>query len=400
MIGRRSYGLRSTAALVCCLAFVLSALTATAQAQPAATQPAATQPAATQPAATQPAATQPAATQPAAFEETPSGLRDRVEEAGEGEAIEPGQFAVVQYTGRLADGTVFDTSRNRGQPFIFELGAGQVIRGWDQGVEGMQVGEQRTLVVPPDLGYGDTGFPPRIPGGATLEFDVELVDILPGLTVETTEAGEGEPAMGGDFVKVHYTGRLEDGTEFDSSRDGDPLDLPLGAGRVIPGWDLGLEGLKPGGKRTLTIGPMLGYGPRGAPPAIPPMATLIFDVELVSRQPGIEIEVLEEGEGPAAEFGDIVQAKLKVTRDGEQVIVDQQEAQRVPLQRALEPRGIGLSIRGMKVGEKRKATIPAVWTIVEGAPRARENLTVEIELVDIEDEPGESDASSDADSAS
>jgi FKBP-type peptidyl-prolyl cis-trans isomerase len=93
----------------------------------------------------------------------------------------------------------------------------------------------------------------------------------------------------GDHVTVHYTGSLADGTVFDSSLDrGTPFDFTAGVGQVIAGWDLGVVGMKKGGKRKLTIPPHLAYGPRGVPPKIPPDATLLFQVEILDVQPGTE----------------------------------------------------------------------------------------------------------------
>jgi len=104
-----------------------------------------------------------------------------------------------------------------------------------------------------------------------------------GLRYEDQKVGEGEPAKAGDKVSVHYTGTLEsNGKKFDSSRDRNkPFSFQLGAGRVIPGWDEGVAGMKVGGKRKLIIPPDLGYGAQGAGEDIPPNATLVFEVELL-----------------------------------------------------------------------------------------------------------------------
>lgn len=103
-----------------------------------------------------------------------------------------------------------------------------------------------------------------------------------GLQIKEIECGDGEEAERNDTLEVHYEGRLEDGTKFDASKDhGSTFEFQVGAGQVIQGWDEGLIGMKIGGIRELTIPPELGYGEAGAPPAIPPNSTLIFEVELV-----------------------------------------------------------------------------------------------------------------------
>ena len=104
------------------------------------------------------------------------------------------------------------------------------------------------------------------------------------LKIEVLNEGNGEVAETGQNVSVHYTGWLTDGTKFDSSVDrGQPFQFPLGAGRVIQGWDKGVQGMKIGEKRKLTIPPEMGYGARGAGAVIPPNATLVFEVELLGH---------------------------------------------------------------------------------------------------------------------
>jgi FKBP-type peptidyl-prolyl cis-trans isomerase len=108
---------------------------------------------------------------------TPSGLRYQDLTPGQGAEATADRTVSVHYTGWLPNGEKFDSSRDRDQPFSFTLGAGQVIAGWDEGVAGMKVGGRRKLVIPADLGYGTAGAPPAIPPGATLVFDVELLDV-------------------------------------------------------------------------------------------------------------------------------------------------------------------------------------------------------------------------------
>lgn len=112
-----------------------------------------------------------------AMTRTESGLLYRDIVAGDGAVAEPGRRVAVHYTGWLPDGRQFDSSRDHGQLFVFDLGAGQVIQGWDEGVAGMRVGGRRQLVIPSDLAYGERGAGGVIPPNATLVFDVELFEV-------------------------------------------------------------------------------------------------------------------------------------------------------------------------------------------------------------------------------
>ena len=250
-------------------------------------------------------------------------------------AAETDDAVQVHYSGWLYDATkpdgkgdMFDSSFTKQVPIGFFLGVGKVIKGWERGLVGMKPKGKRTLIIPPQLAYGENARP-KIPANSTLIFDVELLailgtrektpanstpvnsapatpvppsapplqlsaqDTLPTaptqLTVIENAVGEGAAAENGTGVSVHYTGWLYDpsqpggkGKKFDSSVDRNmPFKFPLGGGRVIKGWDQGVQGMKAKGKRTLIIPAEFGYGTRGAGGVIPPNATLIFDVELI-----------------------------------------------------------------------------------------------------------------------
>ncbi len=240
---------------------------------------------------------------------TASGLKYVDQRVGTGATAANGNQLQVHYTGWLRDGTRFESSRDRGQPFPFTLGAGRVIKGWDEGIVGMKVGGVRKLIIPANLAYGEQGSPPNIPPNAELTFEVELVAITGSQTAsnQTTQqaqdqtttpptittasglkyiderVGTGATAANGNQLRVHYTGYLANGTKFESSRDtSTPFNFTLGIGQVIKGWDEGIVGMKVGGIRKLIIPANLAYGATGSPPKIPANADLTFDVELLS----------------------------------------------------------------------------------------------------------------------
>jgi peptidylprolyl isomerase len=232
---------------------------------------------------------------------TATGLKYIIWKKGDGELAEAGDKVSVHYAGRLLDGSPFDDSYKRGKPFEFPLGGGRVIKGWDEGIAYMNVGDSATLIIPAELGYGAADRP-TIPANSTLIFDVQLMDVkkvvkpvpyvVDGKDTVTTISGlkyillsetDGAPVTAGSTVAVHYTGYLQNGTSFDSSISrGEPISFPIGVGRVIKGWDEGIALLKVGEKARLLIPSALAYGERGAGGSIPPNADLIFDVELVS----------------------------------------------------------------------------------------------------------------------
>ena len=165
---------------------------------------------------------------------------------GTGPTVPKGSIVRVHYTGRLADGKVFDSSVGRGEPIEFELGAGQVIKGWDEGISQLQKGQKAVLICPPEFAYGDDGSGRVIPPNATLHFDVEVVDFFVyeaevGMQIVKHNEGTGPTVPRGAMVKVHYTGKLANGQVFDSSvKRGQPIEFKVGVGQVIKGWDEGI----------------------------------------------------------------------------------------------------------------------------------------------------------------
>lgn len=217
--------------------------------------------------------------------------------AGTGASADAGKPVTVTYTGWVYDkrstdnkGTKFDSNVG-GTPLPFVVGAGTVVKGFDQGTEGMKVGGKRTLTIPASLAYGSTGAG-TIPANAAVVFDVELVAVDPNgwLGVTTLKSvdsvvGTGASADAGKTVTVAYTGWLYDarvtdtrGTKFDAST---AYPFKLGSGAVISGFDQGITGMKVGGKRTITIPASLAYGNAGKNP-IPGGAALVFDVEVIA----------------------------------------------------------------------------------------------------------------------
>ena len=208
---------------------------------------------------------------------------------GSGATIQGGQTLIVEYEGRFLDGSTFDSTDEKGEPFIFTFQVGQVIKGWDQGLEGMNVGGTRQLEIPSHLAFGKNGQcfsngECAVPGNTDVIYEVTVVDIFDEVITKDTVVGDGESAEYGDVVVVDYIGQFNnsEGQVFDaSSIQGGNYLFTLGAGSVIEGWEIGLRGMKVGGTRELTIPPLYAYGAYGSPGAIPPYAVLFFRVELV-----------------------------------------------------------------------------------------------------------------------
>lgn len=255
---------------------------------------------------------------------TESGLYYVINKKGTGANAQSGQILSVNYTGKLLNGKKFDsntdTSFKHVEPFKVTIGRGQVIKGWDEGLQLFNKGTKATLFIPSGLAYGSQDRSPQIPANSILVFDVEILDVADepkkldaadqaklddqllqayfaknkieatrtpsGLYYTISQKGLGPTATPGKKVTMNYTGRTLDGKAFDSNTDPkfnhvQPFVFTLGVGQVIRGWDEGVQLLQLGSKGTFYIPSGMAYGPSGMGGGIPPNAILMFDVELV-----------------------------------------------------------------------------------------------------------------------
>jgi len=266
-------------------------------------------------------------------QKTDYGLFYTIEEAGKQRAPKKGDYVKVNYKGQLLDGTVFDETK-KGQPFIFQVGYRQVIRGMDVGITLFKTGGSGTIYVPAELGYGKNGVGKTVPANADLMFDIELLDVMDaqeydkymvtlenkeraafkqhvktqytkdlklineyaitnkiktkrtpsGLSYAITKKGKGSLAAVGDLMKVSYEGYLLDGTTFDKSQAKKSYEFEIGTGKVIAGWDEGLANFNKGAEGWLLVPSSLAYGPRAIEEdkiSIPSDAVLIFKIKVL-----------------------------------------------------------------------------------------------------------------------
>jgi len=229
-----------------------------------------------------------------------SGLVYEPVRAGKGEKPGPEDSVRLLYAFWNEEGRLVDCSELRDGPMSYSPGSSRLAI-FDEAIKVMEAGSRYRFIVPPQLAFGPRGAPPYIPANARSIWEFEILEVIKplpvpefsrpaeealtatasGLRYEVLKSGEGRAPKMGEIVRVHYAGWLRDGSLFDASfKSGEPAEFPLG--RVIPGWNEGLQLMKEGAIYKFVIPPHLGYGPSGAPPRIPPNAELIFYVELLA----------------------------------------------------------------------------------------------------------------------
>lgn len=339
--------------------------------------------------------------------QTPGKLDIKDTVVGSGRAAQAKDIVTVEYTGTLSDGKEFDSSKGRA-PFIFTLGQGQVIPGWEQGLIGMKAGGERDLTIPPDLGYGDKENGP-IPANSTLKFHIKMLRIdregdKAEIEQKITQEGTGSAAGDGDVIDLHYTGSFLNGVKFDSSYDRkQPMHVISGHERLIKGFIEGIKGIKQGEKRHLVIPSALGYGSNTRGP-IPGNSTLVFDIEAVKITPKkvvaehlqaerkkLKIEEQAPGKGAAIQNGDIVLVHFTGSlADGKTLGGTRESGNPMSYQVGSDQiaHGFDVALVGMKEGGKIKVTLPPDMAFGDegagnGAIPPKATVVFEIEVVKV-----------------
>ncbi|KAH0634466.1 hypothetical protein KY290_037878 [Solanum tuberosum] len=305
-----------------------------------------------------------------------TGIKKKLLKEGEGwEHPSKGDEVEVHYVGTLLDGTQFDSSRDRGTPFKFKLGEGQVIKGWDEGIKTMKKGEKALLTIPPDMAYGESGSPPTIPPNATLQFEVELLSWISvkdickdgGIFKKILVEAEGwQNPKDLDEVFVKYEARLEDGTVVSKS---DGVEFTVQDGYFCPALSKAVKTMKKGEKVLLTVKPQYAFGETGKVASgdeggVPPNATLQINLELISWKIVSEVtndkkvlkRILKEGEGyEHPNDGALVKVKLIGKLQDGTVFVKKGHDEEEPFEFKIDEEqvvdGLDKAVKKMKKGE-------------------------------------------------
>ncbi|XP_019949853.2 peptidyl-prolyl cis-trans isomerase FKBP10 [Paralichthys olivaceus] len=287
--------------------------------------------------------------------------------------VETEDFIRYHFNGTLfADGKKFDSSHDRGKAFISQVGLGRLITGMDRGLQGMCVNERRKITIPPHLAFGSVGTGGVIPADAVLVYDVLLLDIWnteDKVVIRTLHkpASCNRTTVASDFVRYHYNGTLLSGEAFDSSYSRNTTyDTYLGQGDLITGMEEGLLGMCVAERRLIIVPPFLAYGENGSGIAVPPQATLVFEVLLVDLFNPKDDLIVEVKEVPVActrrtVKGDYIRYHYNGTfQDGTAFDSSYQRnsTYNTYVGMGYVIRGMDKALQGLCMGEKRRITVP------------------------------------------
>ncbi|MBN3283054.1 FKB10 isomerase, partial [Polyodon spathula] len=318
--------------------------------------------------------------------------------------VQNSDFVRYHYNGTLLDGTPFESRQGHSKQHTYDtyVGDGWLIKGMEEGLIGMCVGERRNIIIPPFLGYGETGHGTEIPPQASLMFDVLLVDLhnpKDDLTIENQVIPDlcKRKSVTGDYIRYHYNGTLLDGTFFDSSYSrNSTYNTYIGMGFVIPGMDKALQGVCIGEKRRIIIPPHMAYGESGAGESIPGSAVLVFDIHVIDfHNPSDPVEIVSsikpEECNKTTRANDLIKYHYNCSLlDGTHLFSsnDNENPQVVVLGANKVIDGLDEGLQGMCVGERRVVIVPPHLGHGEDGARGVPGSAVlrfEVELVDFEE---------------
>ncbi|XP_058510691.1 peptidyl-prolyl cis-trans isomerase FKBP10 [Solea solea] len=310
-------------------------------------------------------------------------------------------YVRYHYNGTLLSGETFESSHSGNSTYNSYLGQGDLIKGMDEGLLGMCVGERRIIIVPPFLAYGETGYGSLVPPQATLVFEVLLVDVFnpnDDLIVEVKEVPKGctRRTVTGDYIRYHYNGTFQDGKAFDSSyQRNSTYNTYVGKGYVIQGMDKALHGLCIGEKRRITVPPHMAYGETGVGKMIPGSAVLVFDIHVIdfhNPKDPVEIKVTFKPQDCSltSEANDLIQYRYNCSLLDSTLLYssDQYDSPSTATLGANQViLGLEKGLSGMCVGERREVIVPPHWGHGEdGAGEVPKSavLFFELELMDLQ----------------
>uniref|UniRef100_A0A4W5QT78 peptidylprolyl isomerase n=1 Tax=Hucho hucho TaxID=62062 RepID=A0A4W5QT78_9TELE len=314
--------------------------------------------------------------------------------------VEATDFIRYHYNGTLLNGVPFDSSHSRNGTYDTYVGMGYLIKGMDEGLIGMCVGETRTIIIPPFLAYEEKGYGTVIPSQATLVFEVFMIDLFNpkddiAVVVKEVPKTCTRKTVVGDYIRYHYNGTFQDGSGFDTSyQRNSTYNTYIGMGYVIQGMDKALQGLCIGEKRRVILPPHMAYGEKGTD-IIPGSAVLVFDIHVIdfhNPKDLTEIKVISKPKkcNLTSEVDDLIQYRYNCSLMDGTLLYSSDHYENAPIttlgaNKVIE--GLDEGLRGMCVGEKRVVIVPPHLGHGENGAKGVPSsavLNFELELLDLQ----------------
>ncbi len=327
-----------------------------------------------------------APTPPEQWTQIAPGLDMQIIKPGQGDRqVVEDDIVVIAYNAKVKDAKTYFAATQPNKGFKFQINQSKVLPGIKKGIIGMRVGEHRKLMLAPAYGFGNKANK-HVPAGSILIVNVIMDRIQTPVRWETLAAGHGErEAQKGDVLKVQYVGKLEDGTVFDANQSfAMPFVFGLGSSHVIAGMNIGSIGIKVGETRRIVIPASFGYGSK-ARRNIPANSTLTFDLTCLSIEDGVVFKTTKTSDGPAIQDGQTGIFAIRIEAITGKILLNTQfgKGLKISLNETLDPYGLYIMAKGMRVGEVREGSIKPQLGFQPGKNGAGKALNVTLDLIEI-----------------